>query len=362
MSDFSVDEVETLLCVAREASGWGGESVERRLTALTDQLGRLVPFFSLTMLVVGPDGPRLLLNRNAAQTDLAAYAERYMPLDPMFLSGSFGTSRIVTMSDVVGPHARGRDAMTGEFLPRRGLRHVLAASPRLPDGSLLALGIHREEAAPDFCAKERRVLQLLSADLARAAHATVIQERVGRLARTPASPDATEGAVVFDARGDVVHADEVGSALLRLLEEAAPIDLLARSAPRAPLAIDQLVDDVRRVAGGADGAALEASLRLAAGGRLRVRLDRLPGEPHVVGRLLLERPAPPSRLEAFAGRHGITDREREVAALAIEGLGNRGIAYKLGISEPTVATHLTKVYRKAGVSNRTELARAVHGR
>ena len=35
---------------------------------------------------------------------------------------------------------------------------------------------------------------------------------------------------------------------------------------------------------------------------------------------------------------------------------------RLGISEATVATHLSKVYRKTGLGSRTELARESQGR
>jgi two-component system nitrate/nitrite response regulator NarL len=48
-------------------------------------------------------------------------------------------------------------------------------------------------------------------------------------------------------------------------------------------------------------------------------------------------------------------REREVAALACQGLQNRDIAAKLFISETTVRHHFTSIFSKLGVSNRFEL-------
>ena len=62
------------------------------------------------------------------------------------------------------------------------------------------------------------------------------------------------------------------------------------------------------------------------------------------------------RLERFAAQHQLTPRERDIAGMAAHGEGNKGIAFKLGISPVTVNVHLGKVYRKTGVTNRTELA------
>lgn len=52
----------------------------------------------------------------------------------------------------------------------------------------------------------------------------------------------------------------------------------------------------------------------------------------------------------------LTDREREVLGLVAEGAPNKVIARKLEISEATVKAHLTSVYRRIGVSSRTEAA------
>ncbi|MBG7604187.1 MAG: response regulator transcription factor [Actinobacteria bacterium] len=52
----------------------------------------------------------------------------------------------------------------------------------------------------------------------------------------------------------------------------------------------------------------------------------------------------------------LTDREREVLDLVREGLANKQIARKLGISERTVKAHLTRVFSSLGVSDRTQAA------
>jgi DNA-binding NarL/FixJ family response regulator len=50
----------------------------------------------------------------------------------------------------------------------------------------------------------------------------------------------------------------------------------------------------------------------------------------------------------------LTDRETEVLELLAEGLPNKLMARRLEISEKTVKTHLTSIYRRIGVTSRTE--------
>ena len=51
---------------------------------------------------------------------------------------------------------------------------------------------------------------------------------------------------------------------------------------------------------------------------------------------------------------GLSPREREVLGALLEGLPNKLIARRLGISEKTVKTHLTNVFRRLGVTDRVQ--------
>lgn len=53
----------------------------------------------------------------------------------------------------------------------------------------------------------------------------------------------------------------------------------------------------------------------------------------------------------------LTSREHEVLALVADGLRNREIARRLGISEHTVKFHLAAIFGKLGASSRTEVVR-----
>lgn len=52
----------------------------------------------------------------------------------------------------------------------------------------------------------------------------------------------------------------------------------------------------------------------------------------------------------------LTRREIEVLKLLAEGLFNKEIAYKLSISEKTVKNHVSNIFKKIGVSDRTQAA------
>jgi DNA-binding NarL/FixJ family response regulator len=59
---------------------------------------------------------------------------------------------------------------------------------------------------------------------------------------------------------------------------------------------------------------------------------------------------------AERGRAELSDREREVLACVAQGLPNKLIALRLGISEKTVKAHLTRVCQQLGVTDRTQAA------
>jgi DNA-binding CsgD family transcriptional regulator len=53
----------------------------------------------------------------------------------------------------------------------------------------------------------------------------------------------------------------------------------------------------------------------------------------------------------------LTAREQDVLALVADGEPTSAISQRLGISENTIKSHLTSVYRKTGSRNRVQAAR-----
>jgi DNA-binding NarL/FixJ family response regulator len=71
---------------------------------------------------------------------------------------------------------------------------------------------------------------------------------------------------------------------------------------------------------------------------------------------------PPSltRVKLSGSADGLTAREREILSLVADGLTNARIGSELWVTEQTVKFHLSNIYRKLGVSNRTEASRFAH--
>jgi DNA-binding NarL/FixJ family response regulator len=63
-----------------------------------------------------------------------------------------------------------------------------------------------------------------------------------------------------------------------------------------------------------------------------------------------------SRRSPVPRQDELTDRELDVLRLVAEGMANKQIARKLGISERTVKAHLTSVFQRLGVSDRVQAA------
>src|SRR3990170_4614423 len=57
---------------------------------------------------------------------------------------------------------------------------------------------------------------------------------------------------------------------------------------------------------------------------------------------------------------GLTEREITILAGVARGLSNRALGKELWVTEQTVKFHLTNIYRKLDVANRTEAARAAY--
>ena len=74
--------------------------------------------------------------------------------------------------------------------------------------------------------------------------------------------------------------------------------------------------------------------------------------------VLVARVAPQARPTSFGGERSketvLSNREREILALLADGLVNKQIAARLGISTNTVKTHLELLFDKLGVATRAE--------
>jgi DNA-binding NarL/FixJ family response regulator len=98
-----------------------------------------------------------------------------------------------------------------------------------------------------------------------------------------------------------------------------------------------------------DGDELIAALRAVSAGLVVV-------SPTMASDLLAQsRPQPAYASAATTTVMSLTPRERDVLALLAQGLANKMIAPRLGISEHTVKTHVAAIYEKLHARNRAEV-------
>ena len=167
-----------------------------------------------------------------------------------------------------------------------------------------------------------------------------------RLARQFGSPIIVAAALAVSARFQPAAQN------IALLEEA--VAMIAGT--RAELLRCNLLIDLGLARNGAgDDAAALVALRDAADQATRLGATRLAG---AAGRGLLTCGARPRRLQT-SGLKSLTPAEQRVVRLAAEGHTNASIAEHLFINVKTVESHLTRVYKKLGITDRAKLKAAL---
>jgi DNA-binding NarL/FixJ family response regulator len=78
--------------------------------------------------------------------------------------------------------------------------------------------------------------------------------------------------------------------------------------------------------------------------------------PRVIQNLFEDQEASNASANGRRSEYSLTQREHDILALLAEGRSNREIAGRLYLSEKTVKAHLAAIFRKLGVTNRTQAA------
>ncbi|MEQ8692745.1 MAG: helix-turn-helix transcriptional regulator [Pseudomonadales bacterium] len=66
-------------------------------------------------------------------------------------------------------------------------------------------------------------------------------------------------------------------------------------------------------------------------------------------------PKKDTETDLLSGRYGLSPRQIEVVRLLRKGASNKALSARLGISLPTVKTHISQIFDKVGVRSRTDL-------
>jgi DNA-binding NarL/FixJ family response regulator len=134
------------------------------------------------------------------------------------------------------------------------------------------------------------------------------------------------------------------------------LEALSAGAPPTVLVSDDALQIARLIGSGVPAWAVVApdvgSDGLGAAVRA-VHQGLLAGSPELLSPLVTAQRLPsPEQLQ-----ERLSPREAEVLELLAQGLGNKQIAWELGLSEHTIKFHTSSIYSKLGVTNRTEAVR-----
>ena len=185
------------------------------------------------------------------------------------------------------------------------------------------------------------------------------------IAEDPLAREVFRERLLDDPQTEVVAAvrgaEELAAALAREPADAAVWDLGVRADVALATAPEILGEISAVLALAMDGQA--AADALEAGARAAIARDREGGAIAAAVRAMLLgfevldpriEPADPVERRRRPPSDELTPREREVLALLVEGLSNRAIGERLGISEHTAKFHVTAVMQKLSAQTRTE--------
>jgi DNA-binding NarL/FixJ family response regulator len=175
--------------------------------------------------------------------------------------------------------------------------------------------------------------------------------------------------ILSDAGVSVLATATTPQAALVALEEHKP-DLFvvepAIGGQELLLEARTLLPELRIVAIGASGDPEDVDEALTAGAVAYVIKTALPADIRTGVRQAFRssiflpsprRAVPPPKEPQTVNGEALTRREVEILKLAAEGPSNAELARKLWVTEQTVKFHLSNIYRKLGVANRTEASR-----
>jgi DNA-binding CsgD family transcriptional regulator/PAS domain-containing protein len=260
-----------------------------------------------------------------------------------------------------------------EVLKPFGLQDMVWFPAMQTEGRMASLHASRSENEPDFQQRDLTLFKLLSPHVCRAlAISDMLDTRAIRSEMLEKTLDGLVAGVFLTARdGHVVylnHAAEsqikMGHAIHLVNNRIVPTDLAARKALTKAMeeaARDNAVRNMRE-----HFVAIPAGI---GGGYIATLLPMENGQRHGLlasfaasVAVFMQDPVQTTLMpgEAFARLHGLTGGELRVLLALSQGLSGTEAADMLGISEPTVRTHLQHIFSKTGTSKQLDLLRLLH--
>jgi DNA-binding CsgD family transcriptional regulator/GAF domain-containing protein len=340
------------------ALGRRGLARERLFAEVGARLRRAVPADAMCWHTVDPetrlmtsDAPAELISSGvfSAEEAMAAgariVASEYL-LDDVNTFAGLARRRVpaATLAQATGGRLE-RSTRYRELLAPAGIPHELRAAFVTRGRCWGAVHIARREDRRDFSADETALLAGVAAAIAEGIRTSLAAD-AGREATGAGAP----GLVVLGPRDEVELITPPARELLALMRSAAS-SARDETPPGAVLSLAAFLRSGRAQAAGA-----AATVAVPTPGGWITLHGSLPdgGRGDRVA-VVLERAASPQTTAVRLETHGVTAREREIAALLARGLTNAEIATRLVLSPYTVQDHIKSLFEKTGVANRQEL-------
>lgn len=254
---------------------------------------------------------------------------------------------ISTLHEVTGGHPERSPGWTNFVRPYGGDQELLLALRGRSGEAWGVMGLYREPDRPRFAPEEKAFLRALAPLLAEGARRGLMLGEV-----MDPDGDAAPGLVVLDDRWRVESLTPGTDRWLEMLPDGA---WSARGV--LPPAVLAVAGRALRASEGTEGPGEVGFARvLGRDGRWIV----LHGAPLLASTrprvAVIIEPAHPARVSALLmAVYGLSERERDVTRLVLQGCSTAEIAAQLSISAQTVQQHLKRIFERTGVRSRREL-------
>jgi DNA-binding CsgD family transcriptional regulator len=330
------------------------------LREVTERLRRVVPFetycaqsndpLSGLLMYLGHDGVlgekevRLFLEHVYFEEELDAQRKLARSRHPVAL-----------LSEVTGGKLE-RALRCREITAPIGLGYELFSVCSVGQAQWGGLDLMREKGRPDFDAREVALLHRIAPHLSSGLKAAALRKQ----ASAEPERESVPGVLVLDDRGRVLQRTESAERWLRDLADLGDGWLEGEGLP-APvwMVVGALRKALKPETDGDANRVPSVRVQTRSGRWLTLHGARTEPRPDHGGEtMVIIEPSSPQELAWLrASAYGLSERERAVVDLVVQGASTREISRALYISEYTVQDHLSNAFDKVGVRGRRALTK-----
>jgi DNA-binding CsgD family transcriptional regulator/PAS domain-containing protein len=305
------------------------------------------------------------------EEELRIYYEKYAAMNPAFVARlMYPVGEPVSLEMLIDEKELLESRMYREFWKPRGFRHGATLELLRTTHRSAGTAVTRKEGQPAYGAGDLALLRLLAPHLIRAVTiADVLDLRTLKSDMLEATLDGLAAGVFLTAGdGRIVYTNAAAERQLKAGDALCVVNnRLCAADPGARAALAKAIDEAATsetdaAAGGhalaipgSSGAGYVATLLPLERGRRQNVMAPFAAAVAVFTQDPAEAPVMPG--EAFARLYRLTGGELRVLLVLARGVGAKETADMLGISEPTVRTHLQQMFAKTGTSRQADLLR-----